>query len=248
MTETARYHVRALDRSLAILRMLNQHNGLVAAELSRLVDLPRPTVLRLLNTLSEAGYVVRSDCDNRYRATRKLRELSCGYEEETWLRNVVQPFLAELEQEVVWPLAAIRLHGQTLIVEALTDHGSQMVERRDSPGIELAPLASSCGYLYMALLPPAKGQAFMAHAIAHGAETLARIGMSVDDVKAKVDEIRRHRYCALHFQSHSALSVPVYLGRELFCGLNMRMHGSIEARRLILGDYIEDLHAGAAAL
>ena len=101
MSETARYHVRALDRSLAILRMLNQHNGLVAAELSRLVDLPRPTVLRLLNTLSDAGYVMRSECDNRYRATRKLRELSCGYEEETWLRNVVQPFLAELEQELI---------------------------------------------------------------------------------------------------------------------------------------------------
>lgn len=248
MTETARYHVRALDRSLAILRTLNQHNGLVAAELSRLVDLPRPTVLRLLNTLSDAGYVMRSESDYRYRATRKLRELSCGYEEETWLRNVVQPFLAELEQELVWPLAVIRLFGNTLIVEALTDHGSQMVERRNSAGIEVPPLVSSCGYLYMALLSPAEGQAFLAHALANGAPTLARLGMSAEEVMTTVEKTRRDGYAALHFESHSALAVPVYLEGRLFCGLNMRMYGSIEARRMIFGDYLEDLHAGAATL
>jgi IclR family mhp operon transcriptional activator len=248
LTDTGRYHVRALDRSLAILRMLNQHNGLVAAELSRLVDLPRPTVLRLLNTLSDAGYVMRSESDGRYRATRRLRELSCGYEEETWLRNVVQPFLAELEGELVWPLAVIRLYGTSLRVEALTDQRSQMILRRDSAGIEVSPLASSCGYLYMALLSPIEGQEFLAHAIAEGTETLRRLEMSVEDVLERVDATRRNGHAVLHLAGHSALTVPVRIDGELFCGLNMRMYGSIEARRIMLEDYVEDLYESARVL
>lgn len=246
--DTARYHVRALNRSLTILRMLNQYNGLLAAELSRLVDLPRPTVLRLLNTLSDAGYVERSESDNRYRATLKLRELSCGYEEENWLRNIVQPFLSEIEQELVWPLAVLRLVENTLIVEALTDHGSLMIVRRDSPGIDVPLLSSSCGYLHMALLPSPMGQDLLNHALATGKETLDRIGLTIADVEMQVEQTRQNGYSELHLASHSALAVPVRVNGHLFCALNMRMYGSIEARKMLLKDYVNDLHESAEVL
>jgi IclR family mhp operon transcriptional activator len=228
--------------------MVNQHNGLIAAELSRLVDLPRATVLRLLATLSYAGYVTRSESDGRYRATRRLRELSCGYEEENWLRNIVQPFLAELEEHLAWPLAVVRLEETSLLVEATTDQHSHMLLRRNSPGIELSLLATSCGYLYMALLPPAGGRALTAHAIADSGETLRRIGMSATDVLDRVEATRRAGYATLHLSSHSALTMPVWVDGELFCGLNMRIYGSIEARRIILDDYVEDLRDAARLL
>lgn len=248
MTDTARYHVRALDRSLSILRTLNQYNGLLAAELSRFVNLPRPTVLRLLNTLSDAGYVARSESDNRYRATLRLRELSCGYEEESWLRNIAEPFLAELEQELVWPLAVLRLNDKTLLVEALTDHSSAMIERRDSPGINVPLLTSSCGYLYMALLPAKEGGELLAFALDTGADVLESIGKTAADIEAQIEETRRNGYTMLHLPSHSALAVPVRVEGRLFCALNMRMYGSIEARQTIFEEYVGDLHQGAKVL
>ncbi|MFC0204593.1 helix-turn-helix domain-containing protein [Novosphingobium soli] len=248
MSESQRYHVRALDRSLAILRALNQHNGLQATELSRLVALPRPTVLRLLNTLSDAGYVARSESDGRYRATRRLRDLSCGYEEETWLRSVVRPFLAELEADLIWPLAVIRLHEMTLIVEALTDHGSQMLERRDSAGTEVAPLVSTAGYLLMALLPATQGDRFLEHALETDRATMARLGWTEGDVREKVAETRRDGFAHLHLQTHSAIAVPVSCEGRISCALNMRMHGTLDARKQIMGRYVGDLHRAAAIL
>ena len=248
MSATARYHVRALDRSLTILRVLNQHNGLAAAELSRLVALPRPTVLRLLNTLSDAGYVARSKSDSLYRATLRLRELSCGYKEETWLQHVARPFLAELEEEVVWPLAVIRLRDQSLIVEALTDRGSQMVLRRDSPGIEVPLLTSSSGYLYMALLPEAEGSALLDHAIASGGQLLRQLPMTQGDVKAQHVAARNLGYSALHLPSHSALAVPVWVEGALFCALSMRMYGAADARQAMVATYLTALQKGADEL
>lgn len=248
LSETGRYYVRALDRSLTILRIVNQHNGLLAAELARLVNLPPPTVLRLLNTLSAAGYVARSGSDGRFRATLRLRELSSGYEEESWLRNVVQPFLAELEQEVVWPLAVICLYDKALIVEALTDADSRMVLRRDSAGIAVPLLTSSSGYLYMALLPPPDGDELLNYAIANGAETLERLQMTTTDVKALSRAAAENEYSELHLPSHSALAVPVHADGRLFCALSMRMYGSIHARRSMVADYLADLQSGAEDL
>lgn len=248
MSETGRYHVRALDRSLAILRTLNQHNGLQAAELSRLVFLPRPTVLRLLNTLSDAGYVERSESDGRYRATRRLRDLSCGYEEETWLRSVVHPFLAELEGALIWPLAVIRLQDHTLTVEALTDHGSQMLERRDSAGTEVAPLVSTSGYLHMALLPDGQAQRYLDHALAADTASMERLGLSKQDVLDRVAQTRRDRYAHLHLPSHSAIAVPVWCHGKIYCALNMRMHGKLDVRKQLLERYVESLGHAADEL
>lgn len=243
-----RYHVRALDRSLAILRSLNRHNGLIASEVSQIVDLPRPTVLRLLKTLSDAGYVTRSETDGRYRATLRLRELSCGYEEETWLRSAVRPFLAELEAELIWPLAIVCLYGQTLIVEALTDHRSQMIERRDSPGIELSPLYSTSGYLYMAFLPEPQRREYIEHVITTGGEIMKKLGIGVQDVLAKVEEARKQGHAIVHLPTHSAISVPVTFQGRMMCSLNMRMHGSMEARAAILDRYAESLRQAAGDL
>ncbi len=248
MSGEARYHVRALDRSLAILRAVNQYNGLIAAELSRMVELPRPTVLRLLNTLGDAGYIVRSESDGRYRATRRLRELSCGYQEETWLRSAVRPFLAELEAELVWPLAVICLRDNSLIVEALTDHESRMLERRDSAGLEVAPLASTSGYLHMALLPEARRLAYLDHALASDKATMDRLGLSVEQVADTVEQTRRDGFASLHLASHSALAVPVWCDGDLYCALNMRMHGALDARQKILGRYVDRLLQAADEL
>ncbi|HUD30772.1 MAG TPA: helix-turn-helix domain-containing protein [Novosphingobium sp.] len=248
MTEATRYHVRALDRSLAILRTLNQHNGLQATELSRLVFLPRPTVLRLLNTLGDAGYVARSESDGRYRATLRLRDLSCGYEEETWLRSVVRPFLAELEAELIWPLAVIRLQDHTLTVEALTDHNSQMLERRDCAGTEVAPLVSTSGYLHMALLPEPQGRRYLDHALATDGATMKRLGKSARDVVDKVEETGANGYAHLHLESHSAIAVPVWCNGLIYCALNMRMHGTLDARRQIMDGYVDQLREAAQVL
>ena len=248
MSDTGRYRVRALDRALAILRTLNQHNGLNASELSRQVALPRPTVLRLLDTLSDAGYVSRSQTDNRYRATRRLRELSCGYDEEAWLSSIVRPFLAELEAELVWPLAVICLHDQMLIVEALTDHNSQMLDRRESAGTEVSPLYSASGCLFMALLPEPERQAYIAHVREQGMEMLERLGITWEDVEVRIARAREQQYAELHLPTHSTIGVPVFLDGRIVSVLNMRMHGSLEARTLIMQRYVAPLQDAASDL
>jgi len=63
--------VRAFKRGLDILQEVNRSGGIRAGEIAWRLDLPRPTVYRLLETLEELGYVARSASDNRFRVTRR---------------------------------------------------------------------------------------------------------------------------------------------------------------------------------
>jgi IclR family mhp operon transcriptional activator len=59
------HSVRALVRGLKILRYLNSRGSARPAEVASALDIPRPTVYRLLQTMEEAGYVLFSASDSR---------------------------------------------------------------------------------------------------------------------------------------------------------------------------------------
>ncbi|MEY9396421.1 DNA-binding transcriptional ArsR family regulator [Bradyrhizobium japonicum] len=62
--------VRAFKRGLDVLQEVNRSGGIRAGDVARALDLPRPTVYRLLETLEELGYVARSASDERFRVLR----------------------------------------------------------------------------------------------------------------------------------------------------------------------------------
>jgi IclR family mhp operon transcriptional activator len=248
LTDSSRYQVRALDRALVIVRALNQHNGLNASELSRLVKLPRPTVLRLLQTMTESGYVLRSPSDGCFRVSRRIRELSSGFRELDWVGSAVRPFLADLTARLVWPLAVVRFYGGRLVVEALTDHGSPMLMRRETPGAQLPLLTSASGYLTIAGRPAEDRAKLAAQAYRADADLLRSVGLSERDVFRHIEETVAKGYAVLHLDSHSAVSVPVPSTSVPDCALNMRIHASRELRAARIEENLALLQGAAATL
>jgi len=248
LTDASRYQVRALDRALGIVKILNQHNGLNASELSRLVKLPRPTVLRLLQTMTESGYVMRSQSDGCFRVSRKIRELSCGFREQDWLGSVVRPFLSDLGSRLVWPLAVIRFGGGAVVIEALTDHGSPMLIRREAAGSNLPLLSSASGYLMMARSTADERQKMVAQAWRQDGDAMRAMGITEDDAWRQIADTIKRGFAVLHLPSHSAVSIPVPSTTISDCALNMRVHASAELRHARIEENLPVLHGSAATL
>ena len=72
--------VRSIQRGLDVLLEVNRSGGIRASELAQRLDLARPTVYRLLETLEELGFVARSASDDRFRVTRRASSLGDGYD------------------------------------------------------------------------------------------------------------------------------------------------------------------------
>jgi len=142
--------IRALLRGLEVLHVLNQHNGATVSEVAAAIDLPRTTTYRILETLCHAGYAYRAASDERYRLTILVRGLSDGFDDEAWVTQVARPYMYELCNELVWPIAIATLSGSTMLIRQTTDHRSPLAVEKRGPGFRVAILGSASGLAYLA--------------------------------------------------------------------------------------------------
>ncbi|AOE87250.1 IclR family transcriptional regulator [Pseudomonas sp. TCU-HL1] len=90
--------VRSVERALAIVELLGEHQELGLEELHYLTGLPKATVSRLLHTLLEQDWIYRGLCDRRYRL--RARRLF-GDPIQRFSRHLVEqaaPLLRELSE------------------------------------------------------------------------------------------------------------------------------------------------------
>jgi len=142
--------VRALTRGLAILRYVNGAGGARPSEIAAALDIPRPTVYRLLRTLEELGYVALSPTDNRVRVTRLAASLGDGYAASSRLCQLAGPLFSEFGPQIVWPLALSVYDNAEMVIEEATHHRSPMSIDRDMIGLRVPALRSASGRAYLA--------------------------------------------------------------------------------------------------
>ncbi|WP_419711654.1 IclR family transcriptional regulator [Pseudomonas sp. NFX224] len=90
--------VRSVERALAIVELLGEHQGLGLEELHYLTALPKATVSRMLLTLQEQGWIYRGLSDRRYRLCAKRL---FGDSQQRFKRRLVEnaaPLLLELSE------------------------------------------------------------------------------------------------------------------------------------------------------
>jgi len=142
--------IRALLRGLEALHVLNHHNGATVSEVAAMIDLPRTTTYRVLETLCVAGYAYRAVSDDRYRLTIMVRGLSDGFDDEAWVTQIARPYIYDLCRELVWPVAVATLSGSSMLVRQTTDHQSPLAVEKRAPGFRVPVLGSASGIAYLA--------------------------------------------------------------------------------------------------
>ncbi|MEL6233361.1 MAG: helix-turn-helix domain-containing protein [Pseudomonadota bacterium] len=148
--------VRSLERGLDVLTVINQHNGITPGEIARIVQIPRPTVYRLIETLEEQSFVVRDHSAGKWRATLKTRTLSSGYRNEDWVLGHAVPKMMKLGREVLWPLDLVMFNDHQMEIRESTHHFSPYSIDHGMVGQSLPILHTASGRAYLAFSPPAE--------------------------------------------------------------------------------------------
>lgn len=115
--------VQSVDRVIALLDVLG-HTGrpLNVRELSAAVGLPRPTIYRLVHTLSAHGVVVAIDA--RYTIGPRILSLAAHRLEQIELRAVGRPFLLGLRNETGETVhLAVLEQGQVVYIDKVEPTG-----------------------------------------------------------------------------------------------------------------------------
>ncbi len=145
--------VEAVRRALQILRVLNRFKIASVSELHRETGLPKPTLVRMLETLMADGYVARDNMCGGYRVTCKVRELNAGYDGISKVIEASRPWAIDLTQRIKWPVGIGVLDGDAIAVQFWTGAISPWVHHNTLLGHRPNLLTSAMGRAWLAFCP-----------------------------------------------------------------------------------------------
>lgn len=237
--------VRALERGLDIIQLLNRHNGLTVTQVGQLTDLPRPTAFRLLRTLESLGFLFRDTQDKKYRLTLQVRTLSHGYDQEEWIPKVARPVLIDLCKKMLWPLALGTINGPHILVRDTTDDISPFAIRRHRGGFRIPLLSTASGSAYLAFCETEVRDELIEFALKEDADALSRGGTNIDLYKRSLDAVRAEGFSCMRViePNHNALAFPVLVNGEIFATVSARFYPSAMTLQQATERYAEDMRA-----
>lgn len=156
-------NVRSLLRGLEVLRHVNAMGSARPGEIAKALNIPRPTIYRLLETLEEAGYITFSASSNIVRVTRLAASLGDGTAMASELSRLAAPLMAEAAARLVWPLDLTVYDNAAMVIQETTHGRSPLSIDRAMIGYRLPVLRSSAGRAYLAFCPNNERQLILEH-------------------------------------------------------------------------------------
>ena len=212
--------VRSLERGLALLVAMNRRKLPSVVELARDTRLPRPTVYRLLETLSRAGFVTRSRPLDRYCLSRQVRTLSDGFAEDDWIADVAAPLMKEFTRQAVWPVALLSFDEGRMLVRETTHEASSLSIDHGMVGRRLPMLRTAAGRCYLAFSPDKERRTILEMLSRskapenRGARETQRLTQLLDAIRAKGYAVQDREINP----KASGIAVPICVGpRVLGC-------------------------------
>ena len=95
--------IRALDRGLDVLRIIQESKAVNLNDLHLATRLPKATLLRILKTLVGSELIWQRIADGAYVPSYTFSKRARVFDEETHLAEVAAPILADLCKRVRWP-------------------------------------------------------------------------------------------------------------------------------------------------
>lgn len=213
--------VQSLEKGLELLVLANKEGEVSVAGASHRSGMPRTTCLRILETLREAGYLVRDERTKLYRPTIQVRALADGYQDEQWILDMARPAVRALAHDVVWPICVATPSGTSMLWRENTDHTSPLALARYSPGFRVPIVSSAGGHVFLAYCTAQERDAVLRLA---SAEPLSLALLDAAALKRKIAVVRREGYAVFtRRQDHEgAISVPILADDRYLASLTMR--------------------------
>jgi DNA-binding IclR family transcriptional regulator len=146
------YHVPALERALDVIDLIASYESdLSFSEILHSLDIPRPSLVRILKILTDRGLIAKTGDKGQYRLGMKLLYLGNRLESKLKLKSVALPFMQELALKT----------GKT--IELSTLDRDQLILIDQIEGNEGVRLFSRIGSAYFYFHTLAAGKIYLAH-------------------------------------------------------------------------------------
>ena len=207
--------IRSITKAFFLLELMSEEGIVSIKELSSKSKMPKPTIVRILKTLVEAGYVRQITSRGKYCVTAKLYKLGMGFATTPKVFEIAIELADALTNELYWPVSI-----------ATMAHGQITVQYSTIPNSPYAH-ANSTMSKHLPLYTSAHGKQWMAHTD----------GKVVDDFLSvnkcdlldrpnhdQLEIIRKAGYAKRSYgrdPSTNTIAAPIFLNNEFVASLGM---------------------------
>lgn len=254
--------INALERGLDVLRKLNERHGQSLAELHAATGIPKPSLLRILDTLEASGFAWRAIGDGRYRRRFALILRPSIADELLAIGEIAAPFLENLRRKVIWPSDVL----------VFRDFRMELVEtsrRQSTLGVAMYPLGyrvemflSAPGRAWLAFCSDAERETVLADAALHPPMLQRSRDLLRGGLAAILDETRRLGYASrdplfggaddkdisVIDDRLDAIAVPLMAGGRVLATMNLVWPRKYRLKEQIVREHLADLQETAASI
>lgn len=206
--------IRSAERTLAILQAMNQRPVSTVDYLHKATGLPKPTLVRFLATLCNAGFVHSIQRHCGYQLTSLVRTLSSGYHADPLIVEAGSRIAQEITREIKWPVSIAMPSGNGVVVRLSTAQDSPMSPFHSTINMHLGLFSRALGRAYLAFCEPAQVDAYVRQAIADSSEGY-QLATEPTSLTSLIESIRWKGYALrerdIEPRSSDTLAVPIFL-------------------------------------
>lgn len=210
-----------LERYVRILEAIAASGGrATAGDLVTILDLPRPTVHRLLRSLLDTQLIEKLS-ENRYGIAERMQRMSLLAADDRWFEPVLRPIVVEAAEAFNMTTYVGRYDGRN-VVSIMMESPEEPWRAYVLPGREFAPHAAAGAKAILAFQPQKTVELQLRE------QRLPRFTpktlVSVEDVLDDYVEVRRRQYgsCLGEIdESINALAVPVMAHRQVVMSIGI---------------------------
>jgi IclR family mhp operon transcriptional activator len=242
--------VQPVVRTLQVLEALNRKPASGLADLQHATGLPKPTLVRLLDTLIAAGYATRISSREGYRITGQVLALSSGLRFIDRLVDAAAPAMTQFTREHAWPVGLAKVREGAVVLLHSTGPQSPVLFERVGYNKTYQIMHTAVGQAYMAYCLPEERRRLIS-AVFPDAD-LGLLGMrDAKSIEAHLAAVRRRGY-AVPISPRPlrmiGIAIPLRQRRHVFGALVMRFPGSVMSAEQAAERYLGALNATGRAI
>lgn len=239
--------VRAVERAIDILKAMNRAPVSSVDALHRRTGIPKPTIVRLLQTLCHAGLVNHAPQHGAYYLTSGVRSLSSGYHSEPRIVQAAQPVLDALTRRLKWPVAVAVFDYDAVVIRYSTSTQSPLSLLHSTINDRLSLVSRGLGRAYLAFCEPEEREAILA-ALAKSTDAEDALARNRAGLNRMIAEARRQGYAmrdpAVRPVSNT-IAVPVFDAGHVVASIGLTYFSSTMTAAVAVGRYLGEIQAAA---
>lgn len=240
--------VNVVLRALHILRALNQQPVTTVDAIHKRTAIPKPTIVRLLQTLEADGLVRRAPQYGAYYLTSEVKALASGYHSEPRVVEAAAGPSEALTQDLKWPVAVAVHDGDAMIVRYSTIPHSPLSFFHSTINMRLSLVTQALGRAYLAFCSPTEQDALLELLARSSSEPIAG---QEPAIRRMLAEVRERGYALRDPRvrpESSTIAVPIFDGPRVVAAIGLTWFTSAMATEQAVARFLPPLREASAAI